>query len=226
MSLTSASLSSLTLFQVIGFLFICVCRSVMSNSLQPHRLWLSRHLCPWNSPGKNTEVGCHFLLQGIFLTWNQTWVSHTAGRFFTIWATREALWISFSLSNWLFLLPSLRLVLIVPIKSSSPVLFQFSSVQFSCSVVSDSLQPHGLQHASLSIPVHHRLPEFTQTHVHWVGDAIQPSHPLSCPSPPALNLSQHQGLFKWVSSSHQVAKVLEFQHRYKLFQWTLKTDPL
>ena len=56
------------------------------------------------------------------------------------------------------------------------------------------------------LPVHHLLPEFTQTHVHWIGDAIQPSHPLSSPSPPALNLFQHQGLFKWVSSSHQVAK--------------------
>ena len=60
------------------------------------------------------------------------------------------------------------------------------------------------------LPVHHQLREFTQTHVHWVGDANQPSHPLSSPSPPALNLSQHQGLFKWVSSSHQVAKVLEY----------------
>ena len=57
------------------------------------------------------------------------------------------------------------------------------------------------------LPVHHDLPEFIQTHVHWVGDAIQPSHPLSFPSPPAPNLSQYQGLFKWVSSSHQVAKV-------------------
>ena len=61
------------------------------------------------------------------------------------------------------------------------------------------------------LPVHYQLPQFTQTHVHWVCDATQPSHPLSSPSPPALNLSQHQGLFKWVSSSHQVAKVLEFQ---------------
>ena len=58
-------------------------------------------------------------------------------------------------------------------------------------------------------PVHHHLPELAQTHIHWVGDAIQPSHPLSSPSL-ALNLSQHQGLFQWVSSSHQVAKVLEF----------------
>ena len=60
------------------------------------------------------------------------------------------------------------------------------------------------------LPVHHQLPEFTQTHVHWVSDAIQPSHPLSSPSPPAFNLSQQQGLFKWVSSSHQVAKVWSF----------------
>ena len=84
-----------------------------------------------------------------------------------------------------------------------------SSVQFSLSVVSNSLRPHELQHTSL--PVHHQLPEFTQTHVHRVGDAIQPSHPLSSPSPPAPNPSQHQSLFQWVSSSHEVAKVLEFQ---------------
>ena len=62
-----------------------------------------------------------------------------------------------------------------------------------------------------SLAVHHQLPESTQTYVHCVGDAIQPSHPLSSPSPPALNLSQHQGLFKGVSPLHQVAKVLEFQ---------------
>ena len=60
-------------------------------------------------------------------------------------------------------------------------------------------------------PVDHQLPEFTQIHVHWGSEAIQPSHPLSFPSSPAFNLSQHQGLFQWVSSSHQVAKVLELQ---------------
>ena len=65
------------------------------------------------------------------------------------------------------------------------------------------------------LPVHHQLLEFTQTHVHWVADAIQPSHPLSSPSPPAFNLSQHQGLFKWASSSHQVAKVLDLVVNYK-----------
>ena len=61
------------------------------------------------------------------------------------------------------------------------------------------------------LPVHHQLPEFTQTHARWVGDAIQPSHPRSSPSPPALSASQHQSLFQWVNSSHEVAKVLEFQ---------------
>ena len=68
-------------------------------------------------------------------------------------------------------------------------------------------------------PVHHQLPESTQTHVHWVSDAIQPSHLLSSPCLPALNLSQHQGPFKWVSSSHQVAKVLEFQLQHQSYQW-------
>ena len=75
------------------------------------------------------------------------------------------------------------------------------------------------------LPVHHQLPESTQTHVHWVDDAIQPSHPLSSPSP-APNLSQHQGLFKLVSSSHQVAKVLVFQLQHQSFQWTPRTDLL
>ena len=83
---------------------------------------------------------------------------------------------------------------------------QFSSVAQSCPALCDPRN-----RSTPGLPVHHQLPEFTQTHVHWVGDAIQPSHPLSSPSPPAFNLSQHQGLFKWVSSSHQVAKVLEFQ---------------
>ena len=78
--------------------------------------------------------------------------------------------------------------------------------------------------STLGLPVHHQLPGFTQTHVHWVGDAIQPSHPLSSPSPPAFNLSQHQGLFKWVISSHQVAKVLEFQLQHQSFQWIFRTD--
>ena len=85
----------------------------------------------------------------------------------------------------------------------------FLLLSFGRSGVSDSLRPHGLQHARP--PCLSPTPWSLLTHVHWVGDAIQPSHPLSSPSPPALNLSQHQGLFQWVSSSYHVAKVLEFQ---------------
>ena len=98
----------------------------------------------------------------------------------------------------------------------------FSSVQFSRSVVSDSCDP--MNHSTPGLPVHHQLPESTQTHVHRVGDAIQLSYPLSSPSPPVLNLSQHQGLFQWVSSLHQVAKVLEFQLQHQSFQWIFRVD--
>ena len=75
-----------------------------------------------------------------------------------------------------------------------------------------------------SLPVHHHLPEFTQTHVHRVSDAIQPSHPRSSPSPPAPNPSQHQSLFQWVTSSHEVAKVLEFQLQHQSVQWIFRVD--
>ena len=95
---------------------------------------------------------------------------------------------------------------------------QFSSVTQSCLTLCDPMN-----HSTPGLLVHHQLPEFTQTHVHWVGDAIQPSHPLSSPSPPAFNLSQHQGLFIWISSLHQVAKVLEFQLQYQSFQWLFRT---
>ena len=97
------------------------------------------------------------------------------------------------------------------------------SVQSSHSVMSSSLWPHGLQHARLPCPSP-KLPELTHTQVHPVGDTIQPSHPLSTPSPPAFNLSQHQSLFQWVSSSYQVAKVLEFQLQHQSFQWIFRTD--
>ena len=75
-------------------------------------------------------------------------------------------------------------------------------------------------------PVLHHLPQFAQTHVHWVSDAIQPFHPLSSHSSPAFNLSQHQGLSQWVSSSHQVAKVLELQLQHQSFQWISSVDIL
>ena len=89
---------------------------------------------------------------------------------------------------------------------------QFSSVTQSCPTLCNPMN-----RSTPGLPVHHQLPEFTQTHIHQAGDAIQPSHPLSPPSPPALNLSQHQGLFQWVSSSRQVASVLELQLQHQSF---------
>ena len=83
---------------------------------------------------------------------------------------------------------------------------QFTSVAQSCLTLCDPTN-----RSMSGLPVHHQLPEFTQTHVHRVGDAIQPSYPLLSPSPPAPNPSQHQSLFQWVNSLHEVAEVLEFQ---------------
>ena len=156
-----------------------------------------------------------------------TQVSCIAGRCFTLWATREAhiqmhmlcLFFLHTHINSLFhsLIPTYtkqHVSLLQRITGthwpilSLPILMriQFSSVTQSCPTLCDPMN-----RSMPGLPVHHQLPEFAQTHVHRVSDAIQPSHPLLSPSPPALNLSQNQGLFKWVSSSHQVAKVLEFQ---------------
>ena len=99
--------------------------------------------------------------------------------------------------------------------------FSVSSVTQSCPTLCNPMNQ-----STPGPPVHHQLPESTQTHVHQVGDAIQPSHPLSSPSPPAPNPSQHQGLFQWVNCSHDVAKILEFQLQHQSFQWTPRTDLL
>ena len=98
---------------------------------------------------------------------------------------------------------------------------QFSSVFQSCPTLC-----HPMNCSTPGLPVHHQLPEFTQTHVHWVTDAIEPSHPLSSPSPPAPNPSQHQSLFQSVNSSHEVAKVLEFQLQHQSFQRTSRANLL
>ena len=98
---------------------------------------------------------------------------------------------------------------------------QFSLVAQSCLALCDPMD-----YSTPGFPVHHQLPEVAQIQVHQVGDAIQPSHPLLSPSPPAFNHSQNQGLFKWVSSSHQVAKVLELQLQHQSFKWIFRVDYL
>ena len=113
--------------------------------------------------------------------------------------------------SWSLLFPSICLWVSV----------QFSSVAQSCLTLCNPMN-----HSTPGLPVHHQLPDFTQTHVHRVGDAIQPSHPLSSPSSPAPNPFQHQSLFQWVNSSHGVAKVLEFQLQHQSFQTTPRTHLL
>ena len=100
---------------------------------------------------------------------------------------------------------------------------QFSSVKFSSVTQSCPTLWNPMNCSMPGLPVHHKLPEFTQTQARRVGDAIQPSHPLLSPSPPAPNPSQHQSLFQWVNSSHEVAKILEFQLQHQSFQWTPRT---
>ena len=97
---------------------------------------------------------------------------------------------------------------------------QFSSVAQSCPTLCDPMN-----RSTPGLPFHHQFLEFTQAHVHRIGDAIQPSHPLSSPSP-APNPSQYKGLFQWVNSSHEVGKVLEFQLQHQSFQRTPRTDLL
>ena len=151
------------------------------NCVRPYGLEPSRLLCPWNSPGKNTAVGCHALLQGNLPDPGIEPASirspALAGRFFTASATWEALlypknifhpkWLSLSRSDQIRLVTQSCLTPCDPMNCSTP-----------------------------GLPVYHQLLEFTQTHVHRVSDAIQPSHPLSSPSPLAPNPSQHQSLFQ------------------------------
>ena len=163
----------------------------------------------WDSPGKNTGVGSHFLLQGIVPTQGSK-----PGLLY-------CRWILYHLSyQGIYFILFFKINLFILI-GGWLLHNQFSSVAQSCPILCNPVN-----HSTPALPVHHQLPESTQTHIHWVGDAIQPSHPLSSPSPPALNLSQHQDLFKWVSSSNQMAKVLEFQLQHQSFQWTLRTNLL
>ena len=175
--------------------------SVMSNCLQPHVLY-----SPWNSPSQNTGMG----------SLPQTQVSQVAGGFFTSWATRETFlelglaqkrnvktvkWTVLQPNHNLLIQSNLHIAYFTFQKSSNYHQFHFwnsfSWIQFGHSVVSDSFQPHELQHSRP--PCRSPTPRVYPNPCPLSKWAIQPSHPLLSPSPPALNLSQRQGLFKWVS---------------------------
>ena len=153
---------------------------------------------------KDWEYWCA-AVHGVAKSW--TWLSN--------W-TELTTFYSFIVDGYLGCFPGL--IVLLGYKCGIAVNFQFR--WFSLSVVSLCDPWTAARQASLSIA----NSEFTQTRVHWVRDAIQPSHPLSSPSLPTFNLSQGQGLFKWVSSSHQVAKVLELQLQHQSFQWIFRTD--
>ena len=154
----------------------------MSNSVQPQRRQPTRLLRPWDSPGKNTGVGCHFLLQCMKVK-RESEVTESCPTLSDPMDcsvpgssvhgfSRQEYWSG------------------MPLPSPKDTV-QFSSVAQLCPTLCDSVN-----RSTPGLPVHHQLPEFTQTHVHRVRDAIQPSHPLSSPSPPAPNPSQHQSLFQ------------------------------
>ena len=127
-------------------------------------------------------------------------------------------WVAISFSGrGIFLTHLLWNYISITIQFSSCTFGRLSSVHFNSVTLSCPTLCDPMDCSTPGFPVHHQIPELTQTQVHWVDDAIQPSHPLSSPSPPTFNLFQHQGLFKWVSFSHQVAKVLEFQLQYQSF---------
>ena len=121
--------------------------------------------------------------------------------------------------NLLLYLLIVMLWILHGVSSWSTCIHQFSSVTQLCLTVCNHMNC-----SMPGFPVHHQLLELARTHVHWVGGAIQPSNPLLPSPPPAFNLSQHQGLFQWISSSHQAAKALELQLQHQSFQWIVRID--
>ena len=218
------------------FLFSC---SIVSDSLWPHGLKHTRLPCPSPSPGACSNScplsqWCHPTISSSVVPLSSCLPSFPASGSFLMTALhiRWPTYWSFSISpsskysglisfrmDWFDLLAIQGTLkhLLQHHSSEASFLFQFSLVAQSCPTVCDPMDC-----STPGLPVYHQLPEFTQTHVHPVHDAIQPSHPLSSPSPPAFNLFQHQGLFQWVSSLHQVAKVLELQLQHQPFQWIFR----
>ena len=196
------------------------------QTLKPHGLQHARSPCPSPTPGVYLSScplsrWCHptispsVVLFSSCLQYFLASVSFQISQFFTTGGhttgvSAPASVLPMNIQDWLLL----GLTGWISLQSRSD---QIRSVTQLCPTLCD---PMNL--STPGLPVHYKLPEFTQTHVHRVSDAIQPSHPLSSPSPPAFNLSQHQGLFQWVSSLHQVAKVLDFQLQPQSFQWTFR----
>ena len=235
------------------YVFVPLC-SVTSGSLWPYQLQAAKLLCLWDSRGKNTGVHYRFLLQGIFQTQGWNWVSWLSiSQNYLQWTRQERTWeVQPHRVSGRETKPTggkvseggegSNLCFWEQNKDSDKSRTEDKCGLWSdhCDILKGELEKLSVLFSSVSqsrptlcnlmdcstpgLPVHYQLPEFTQTHAHWVGDAIQPSHPLLSSFPPTFSLSHHKGLFKWVSSSHQVAKVLEFQLQHQFFQWIFRTD--
>ena len=188
---------------------VCVCVCTFSHVQLFATTWIvaCQVLCPWDFPGTNTEVGCFGILQGIFPTQGlnlnpQLLCLLHCRRILCCWAIGEALDRSITKFTPKFI--RLRQMFVHMLSCDPLFATPWTAV---CQ-------------ASLSFTIL----EFAQTHVCWVGDAIQPSHPMLPSSSPALNFSQHKGLFQWVGSLHQVVKVPELQLQHQSFQWIFRID--
>ena len=170
---------------------VCVCQMLSHVRLFATTWWPGS--CPWNSPGKSAGVSCHSLLQGIFPTQRlNPGLPHCRQILYQL--SHQGIHISFLHNCKCFARCMSYLFKWLPGVYVPGYIVEFSSV-------SHVWLCDPMNHSTSGLPVHHQLPEFTQTHVHRVSDAIQPSHPLSSPLPPAPNLSQHQSLFQWVNSA-------------------------
>ena len=145
------------------------------------------------------------------------WSNYPYYALFLVWMKKSCWWLM--VHRLAFLCCVATISICSPLEDEGSV--QFISVAKSYPTLYNSMN-----HSTPGFPVHHQHLEFTRTHVHRIGDAIQRSHPLSSPSPPAPTPFQHQGLFQWVNSLHEVAEVLEFQRQHQSFQWTPRTDLL
>ena len=184
----------------------------MPDSVRPQRRQPTRLPRPWDSLGKNTGVGCHFLLQCMKVK-SESEVTQSCptlsdpmdcslpgSSIHGIFQARVLEWGAIAFSERVLIKLCFVFVRGCSVTKSYPTL---------CNAMGWSVP---------GFPVLYYLPEVAHTHVRWVGDAVQPSHPLSPTSPSALSLSQHPGLFQWVSSSHQVATLLELQLQHQSFQ--------
>ena len=184
-------------------------KDLLNPGIEPRSPVLQADSLPSKPPGKQTRIIKHPLP----LTWAA--INNNLGKGKKMERERSVVLAWRTAEKWMWKKNTEK----NPSALQTTLLALFSSVAQLCLTLCNPMDC-----STPGFHVLHQLPELAQTHVHQVGDAIQPPYPLSSPSPPAFNLSQHHDLFQWNSSLHQVAKVLEFQYQHQSFQWIFRTD--